>query len=400
MVCFCEPPVATTDERIKMAGFQCETHSVTSSDGYILKLFRIVTSARNSTASPKRRFPVMLQHGFVMSSDIYVVRNDALGFGLARDNWDVWLGNIRGTSYTRQHKWLSPNEPEFWNYSFDDIGRKDLPAMIDFILNHTRSPRLNYIGHSMGTTAFYVMASTVPSYNRKINSMISLSAVSKMAGWHFLLNDNSYFYQFIYEQLMKNLRRKKVEIFPRVGMEGLSEHQCKHEDFHLYMRVAFEFVKMVMIQWAHGEKVFPDSSSTKNFLHFLQVMGSANFQRYDYGREKNLKVWGSESPPLYNLSKIRAPMIFYIASGDLILEQDCENLARSLPNLVFVMKIPYLTFGHMDFLWPTSDLNLEYRRKMEASITDELSKRDRDLAPTDKIVKNICDHNKDCIKVM
>ncbi|XP_039293235.1 lipase 1-like [Nilaparvata lugens] len=324
MVCYSQQPYLTTDERIKIAGFQSETHRVTTRDGYILTLFRIVTSAENNTGSPRRRFPILLQHGFLMSSDCFLVKDDATGFVLARDNWDVWLGNFRGNSYSRMHKWLSPNEPQFWNYSFDDIGRKDLPAMIDYILKYTRNPRLNYIGHSMGTSTFFVLTSTIPSYNRKINSMVGISAVVRMAGWSFAIKKD--------ESLIYNYLRK--------------------------------------------------------------------FHRFDYGRERNLKVWGSETPPLYNLSKVRAPVIIYYSSGDVILEQDEEIFAKGLPNLVHLAKIPSVAFNHMDFCFTTFDLNSEYRRRMLASITEELSKRDGDLSWTDKVVKNICDHDKDCIKVL
>ena len=61
------------------------------------------------------------------------------------------------------------------------MGVYDLPACIDYILTMTRQRDLFYIGHSMGTTMFYVMASTRPEYNSKVRLMISLSPVAYMA---------------------------------------------------------------------------------------------------------------------------------------------------------------------------------------------------------------------------
>lgn len=57
------------------------------------------------------------------------------------------------------------------------MGYYDIPAMIDLILNVTGHQKLYYIGHSMGTTVFYVMASTRPEYNNKIRAMFSLAPV-------------------------------------------------------------------------------------------------------------------------------------------------------------------------------------------------------------------------------
>lgn len=66
------------------------------------------------------------------------------------------------------------------NYSWHEMGVYDLPASIDYILSITKQRRLHYIGHSMGTTMFYVMASSRPQYNLKIQLMISLSPVAYM----------------------------------------------------------------------------------------------------------------------------------------------------------------------------------------------------------------------------
>lgn len=57
----------------------------------------------------------------------------------------------------------------------------DTPAMIDYILAYTRRPNLSYIGHSMGTTMFYVMTSMRPEYNSKVNLHISLAPVAYLS---------------------------------------------------------------------------------------------------------------------------------------------------------------------------------------------------------------------------
>jgi pimeloyl-ACP methyl ester carboxylesterase len=53
-------------------------------------------------------------------------------------------------------------------YSWHEMGIYDVPATIDLILNVTGTEKLYYVGHSMGTTQFFVTMSELPDYNDKI----------------------------------------------------------------------------------------------------------------------------------------------------------------------------------------------------------------------------------------
>jgi pimeloyl-ACP methyl ester carboxylesterase len=58
------------------------------------------------------------------------------------------------------------------------MGTKDLPAVIDFILQTTGSEQIFYAAHSMGTTMFYVLCSELPEYNSKIRGMFGLAPIA------------------------------------------------------------------------------------------------------------------------------------------------------------------------------------------------------------------------------
>ena len=77
---------------------------------------------------------------------------NSVAFQLAHEGYDVWLGNNRGTLYSRKHIILNPSDPEdledFFNYTFTDMGKYDVPATITYILENTNQPDLTYIGHS------------------------------------------------------------------------------------------------------------------------------------------------------------------------------------------------------------------------------------------------------------
>lgn len=72
-----------------------------------------------------------------------------LGYILADQGYDVWIGNVRGNKYSRSHSYLDPdNQIEFWDFSWHHIGIYDLPAMIDYVLEQTGQENLFYVGHS------------------------------------------------------------------------------------------------------------------------------------------------------------------------------------------------------------------------------------------------------------
>lgn len=73
--------------------------------------------------------------------------------------YDVWLGNARGTIPSRAFDSLNQMNPkEYWNFSWNEIGRYDLHSMIEFIRNkiktenresrRNKSEELIYIGYS------------------------------------------------------------------------------------------------------------------------------------------------------------------------------------------------------------------------------------------------------------
>lgn len=62
-----------------------------------------------------------------------------------------------------------------------EIGKYDLPATIDYILQTTNYSRLHYIGHSQGTTSFFVAMSERPEYNEKILLMVAMAPPVFMA---------------------------------------------------------------------------------------------------------------------------------------------------------------------------------------------------------------------------
>lgn len=158
-----------------------------TSDGYILKMHRMPSSPKSADVLVRR--PVFLMHGLLDSSDCWTLMGpeSSLAYLLADLGYDVWMGNARGNRYSRSHtQWnASGNRRDrrrFWNFSWNEIGVIDVPAMIDYVLaKNTDFQKVHYIGHSQGTTAFFVMASERPEYNDKILMMNALAPIAFMS---------------------------------------------------------------------------------------------------------------------------------------------------------------------------------------------------------------------------
>ena len=96
--------------------YPIQTHNITTNDGYILTYFRLQAKGQKNF---KTGLPVVyLQHGFIDSSDTFIVTDEpnSIGFQLANEGYDVWFGNSRGNKYSMRHVSLTPEQDEFWQF--------------------------------------------------------------------------------------------------------------------------------------------------------------------------------------------------------------------------------------------------------------------------------------------
>ena len=105
---------------------------------------------------------------------------DSLAIKLLKDNWDVWIGNNRGNIYSRYHTRISPESDarNFYDYSFYEMGKYDVPAMVDGILEITHEKQLTYAGYDLGATQmFTALAYNFNSIQYKIWHFVALAPV-------------------------------------------------------------------------------------------------------------------------------------------------------------------------------------------------------------------------------
>ena len=96
-------------------------------------------------------------HGILDSADGWIAnyQTKAPAFNMCqrKQGYDVWLANSRGTKYSLGHtKFDYGKDSAYWDFSFAEMGKYDLPAIVEYILDNTDKSKLTYMGHSQGST--------------------------------------------------------------------------------------------------------------------------------------------------------------------------------------------------------------------------------------------------------
>ncbi|XP_014213302.1 lipase 3-like [Copidosoma floridanum] len=339
------------ESRVELNNNLLETHTVTTEDGYILTL--------NRMAGPPGSVPVLLQHGLLGCAEEWLIAGagKSLPHILNYQGYDVWLGNIRGSTLSRKHQTLSTSDPQFWNFTWVELGLYDLPAMITYI-TQLKNDSLFYVGHSMGATTFSVMSIEKPEIAKNVKAMLSLAPatyvyhmksppmklmsyfwnaflkVSHTLGFHEFFPRNVFFDSFSYYICESRLLRG---IFCSNSLFLISGFNSKQLDFDLLPKI-----------WS----LFPAGTSIKLYTHFLQQVTVNELRKFDYGAENNLLMYNSSVPPNYDISQIRVPVAVFWSENDwTVVKEDVYHFYEQLSFKLGIYKVEDSLFNHFDFLW-------------------------------------------------
>ncbi|NWH82392.1 LICH hydrolase, partial [Piaya cayana] len=342
-------------EIIRHGGYPSEEYEVLTRDGYYLTLNRI-PHGRKNPGKVGAKPAVLLQHGVLAEGSNWVenLANNSLGFILADAGYDVWVGNNRGTSWSRKHQNLSNEQVKFWNFSFHEMAMYDLPAMIDFVLQKTGQQQIYYVGHSQGCTIALIAFSSMPELARKVKMFFALApavtfkyARSILMKIGLSLRRLPNVIQFLLGKTDATLQIKKLwKYLPSLCRYPMMYNACT-SIFSLLGGCHEKNLNVTRLDVYTSH--YPDGTSVKTMLHWAQVLKSGEFKAFDYGR-KNPAVYHQETPPLYQVEKMPVATAVWSGGADFVADwRDIRLVLPRIPNLVSYRHIPL--YNHWDFIW-------------------------------------------------
>ena len=340
-------------EYVQYFNYPVEVHRVTTDDGYILTVFRIQRKYSTITNG----LPVVFfQHGLLDCAEGWIINDEskAPALMLANLGYDVWLGNVRGNKYGREHIHFDPdNDAEFWQFSFDEMAAHDLPAFFEYVSNHTGQEKFDYIGHSQGTIImFAALCDENPVVLKHLNKFLAVGPVAYV--YHqsstvmALLADSRLQYlldifninEFLGENwLITNFGSAFCALFGEVCanlVATIADMDASRDNYERYDVVA-----------GHD----PSGTSVQNMVHWEQLTFVDNYQKYDYGTDENMKIYGQPNPPLYNLANIKNEVHLFAGDEDMLADPtDVQRLKNEMVNAKVDFH-EYADVGHITFLW-------------------------------------------------
>ncbi|XP_044516272.1 gastric triacylglycerol lipase-like [Gracilinanus agilis] len=348
--------VMNVSQMISYWGYPSEEYEVTTEDGYILTINRIPHGKTDGHHSGRRPV-VFLQHGFLMSASCWITNlpNNSLGFLLADAGYDVWLGNSRGNVWSRKHEYLSLDSKEFWEFSFDEMARYDLPASIDYIVKKT-GQKIYYVGHSQGTFIGFLAFSTLPKLAQKVKAFHALAPVFSIQHVRSL----PFKLLFRLPKLLFKLLVGDKDILPETAISKfLATEVCNNEITGIICgKIVFSLfgfdpenlnMSRIDVYLSHSLQ----GTSSQNFVHYYQNFHDIrNVTRaFDWGtRKENLAHYNQPTPPRYTLLSMRVPTALWSGQRDLLADpEDVAILVPQIPNLIYHKTLP--TYNHLDFVF-------------------------------------------------
>ncbi|ETI45404.1 hypothetical protein L914_04569 [Phytophthora nicotianae] len=371
-------------EIVQARGYAIETHQVTTSDRYVLTMYRLpktYAESQSGAAAAANKPAVHLQHGLLDSSFTFVsnFRNQSLAYVLADAGFDVWLGNNRGTTWSRSHLDYTTDDDEFWDFTWEDMGLYDLPAFVNHILDTTGRSTVSYVGHSEGTTQAFVGFSKNQEVAKKVDYFGALAPVA----WTGHAT----------AALFVALAKLKVDVsFLNLGFTSFLPHSdlltVLLSDVVCTNVAEFCDSAIGLIAGSSDNlnatripvylSQTPAGTSVRNMAHYAQGIRDDTFASYDYGCSclrilginlcstlicKNKAVYGSFDPPAYPVGNMVYPRTgFYIGATDTFATStDIAQIRSGLPSSTIVYEKTIDAFSHLDFTWAQNANELVYQ---------------------------------------
>ncbi|GAM20357.1 hypothetical protein SAMD00019534_035320 [Acytostelium subglobosum LB1] len=386
-----ELDVRSVKEIVEQAGYPYEQYHVTTEDGYILLLERI--------PNKQSKHILYLQHGVFDNSFAWVATGptQSLAFAAHDQGYDVFLGNLRGNG-ERLHTEHNISAKQYWDFSVNEHAFKDIPSFIQVIRQvkikelatqnndvvSANDINISAVAHSMGAACIlmYIVFMGILKKSHHLSRVILLSP----AGVHEkapkivdflgpLINlwvsiFPVYVFKFpsdtirvitakIYHDLMSNTPTKDLMVY--LVSRFLLGGEMKNHPLEKIHNLAYNTFS---------------GTSVKTYRHFFQIRKAKKFQAFDYGKQKNMELYGTPYPLnfLDHYDVINIPVHFIMGLNDNLIEphniiKHYSTLKKFHPEFAFLKASKS---GHIEFTLGLDDQILNYILNiLDASKTDQ-----------------------------
>ncbi|CAL8134264.1 unnamed protein product [Orchesella dallaii] len=255
------------------------------------------------------------------------------------------------------------------------MGIYDVPAVTDKILSETKTKKIFYVGHSMGTTQYFISLSELPEMNDKIAAGFMLAPIAYMGHMNNAIRPGSPLvapyplYKAVNLALMGKIQSPD-QFRQQLKLSGgdicdLTATKCGVCDNLIFLLFGYNANQMNNTELPNILAKYPNNIAVKWLSHYAQNILSCEFKKYDYGPALNMKIYGSTKPPEYNLQKITAPTYFFYGEQDnLGPPNDVQITAKKMKSgtLKGNYKVANKYFNHVDFVVAKDADKLIYNR--------------------------------------
>ena len=337
-----------------------EEVQVVTEDRYINTVW-VLTSKNQSNRNGKS---VILQHGLLDGGFSWLIlEQDSLAKKLCDEGYTVYLPYIRGTQFSRSHlDYDSTLNSDYWDFSFDEMAKYDLPAVVNLVKKRDNVEKVYYIGHSQGTLIYFLAYMNNPQFLEKnIKKFVALGTVPNVNNApHFLIK------LFEKSNILDLVPVKNFLTFPKEMGQVLVPF-CTSKAKVLcnkILSICFGGLKDTgRVNYDRlGKNIFlyePGGTSLRNMKHWIQIYKAKKVQKYDYGSlVENLIHYGKIVPPAYDLKQMKKysiPSLMTISDSDPFAEpQDTLDFIDNIENKNIVEVLSLTNYNHIDYFWADS----------------------------------------------
>ena len=336
-----------------------EEAEIVTEDRYVNTIW-ILTSNDSSNRNGKS---VILQHGLIDGGFTWLILGpDSLAKKLCDQGYIVYIPYLRGTQFSRSHlDYESTLNSKYWDFSFDEMAQYDLPSIINFVKQRDKVEKVYYVGHSQGTLIFFISYMNNPEFlEQNIKKFVALGTVPNINNApHFIIK------LFQKSKILNLIPVKNFLAFPKEANKIIVPFCTSKAKIlcNSILSLAFSGLEDTgRIDYERlGKTIFlydPAGTSLQNMKHWIQIYTAKRVQKYDYGKKENLKHYGQENPPVYDVTKFKKysiPSFMTTSDADpFSYPQDVLDFIDIFEDKNIVKILSLSNYNHLDYHWSDS----------------------------------------------